>query len=68
MQRFVPLTSSLAENDEESALLAMLLDDFYQETFYAPVVPTVTEEVRSAHAVTSTGRKRSRRSHGYGRR
>jgi hypothetical protein len=25
-------------------LLAMLLDDFYQETFHAPVVPPASEE------------------------
>ena len=38
MQRFLPLARGLSEG-EESSLLAMLLDDFYQETFHAPVVP-----------------------------
>ena len=37
MSRFLPLAHQLSQ-DEESGLLAMLLDDFYQETFYAPVV------------------------------
>ena len=43
MQRFLPLAHQLSE-DEESNLLAMLLDDFYQETFHAPVVPLDVEE------------------------
>lgn len=45
MQRFVPLARSLAENDEDG-LLAMLLDDFYQENFYGPISPTVEEQPR----------------------
>jgi len=39
MLRFSPLAHRLTESEEESNLLAMLLDDFYQETFHAPVVP-----------------------------
>ena len=39
MQRFLPLVNSLSENEDGSQLLGMLLDDFYQETFHAPVVP-----------------------------
>jgi ATP-dependent RNA helicase DeaD len=68
MQRFVPLAHNLAENEEESPLLAMLLDDFYQETFYAPVIPAVSEEAPSTRTGAGSGRKRSRRSRGYGRR
>jgi len=44
MQRFLPLARSLNESDEETGLLAMLLDDFYQETFHAPVVPPAAED------------------------
>jgi ATP-dependent RNA helicase DeaD len=44
MQRFLPLARSLPENDEGAGLLAMLLDDFYQETFHAPVVPPASED------------------------
>ena len=44
-QRFVPLARNLAENEDESALIAMLLDDYYQETLHAPV-PQPTEAVR----------------------
>jgi ATP-dependent RNA helicase DeaD len=36
-QRFVPLGRSLAENEDESAIIAMLLDDFYQQTLHAPL-------------------------------
>ncbi|HEY3345286.1 MAG TPA: DEAD/DEAH box helicase [Anaerolineaceae bacterium] len=35
MQRFLPLARTLGESDEEASLLAMLLDDFYQDTFHA---------------------------------
>jgi ATP-dependent RNA helicase DeaD len=37
-QRFLPLVRSLAENDEELALLTMLLDDYYQQTLHG-IVP-----------------------------
>jgi ATP-dependent RNA helicase DeaD len=36
-QRFVALARSLAENEDESAITAMLLDDYYQQTLHAPV-------------------------------
>ena len=35
-QRFVPLARTLADNEDESALIAMLVDDYYQETLHAP--------------------------------
>ena len=38
-ERFVPLGRSLAQNEDESALIAMLLDDYYQETLHGPVTP-----------------------------
>lgn len=34
MRRFVPLARSLADNDELSGLVAMLLDDYYQEALH----------------------------------
>jgi len=46
MQRFVPLARRLVETTDESGLLAMLLDDFYQETFHAPVVPPAAQTNR----------------------
>ena len=36
-QRFVPLARSLAENEDESAIIAMLLDDYYQQMLHAPL-------------------------------
>ncbi len=41
-QRFVPLGRSLAENEEESAIIAMLLDDYYQQTLHAPLPQPAT--------------------------
>ncbi len=35
-KRFVPLARQLAETDDESAVIAMLLDDYYQELLHAP--------------------------------
>lgn len=35
-RRFEPLARSLAENEEESAIITMLLDEYYQKTLHAP--------------------------------
>ena len=35
-QRFIPLARALAENEDESKIIAMLLDDYYQQTLHAP--------------------------------
>ena len=35
-RRFVPLARSLSESDDELDLMAMLLDDYYQQTLHAP--------------------------------
>lgn len=37
MRRFISLGRSLAEAEEESPLIAMLLDDYYQRTLQAPL-------------------------------
>jgi len=34
MQRFVPLARALAESEDETAVIAMLVDDYYQETLH----------------------------------
>lgn len=40
MQRFLPLARNLAQSDDEMALIAMLLDDYYQQSLHAiPVQP-----------------------------
>ena len=36
MQRFVPLAIELSQSEDEASLIAMLLDDYYQETLHAP--------------------------------
>jgi ATP-dependent RNA helicase DeaD len=42
MQRFLPLARNLAQSDDELALIAMLLDDYYQQSLHAiPVQPMV---------------------------
>ena len=49
-QRFVPLARSLAENEDESALIAMLVDDCYQQTLHAP--PAATQAAPSPARVS----------------
>jgi ATP-dependent RNA helicase DeaD len=61
MQRFLPLASSLGES-EETSLLAMLLDDFYQETFHAPLVPPTPGKAEPASY--RAGRSKRPRSEG----
>jgi len=62
MQRFLSLTHELSETEEGAALMAMLLDDFYQETFYAPVVPPAEDRnTRQAKPRRSKPRSRSER-------
>lgn len=70
MQRFQNLVFSLAQTDEQASLLAMLLDDFYQESFHYPLgLPVETKPVskpssgspRPKQRSRSSGRSRSRR-------
>jgi ATP-dependent RNA helicase DeaD len=62
MQRFVPLAHTLGESEEQE-LLAMLLDDFYQETFHAPLVPPEPGDATPAQRAAS----RSKRPHAESR-
>ena len=50
MQRFIPLGRSLTEAEEESPLIAMLLDDYYQRTLQAPPETPAVEEAPPAPA------------------
>ena len=64
-QRFVPLARSLAENEDESAIIAMLLDDYYQQMLHAPLpqpsdVPAATEQ-RPPGADSNSRRRNYRR-------
>jgi ATP-dependent RNA helicase DeaD len=57
-QRFVPLARSLAENEDESAIIAMLLDDYYQLTLHAPVAqPAEPPAPRESASRSSAGRR-----------
>jgi ATP-dependent RNA helicase DeaD len=43
MQRFLPLARNLAQSEDELELITMLLDDYYQQSLYAPPVqPTAS--------------------------
>ncbi len=67
MQRFLPLARSLSESADETSLLAMLLDDFYQETFHAALVPPESEEAPGAPSkAAGSSHKGSRHSRGSG--
>ena len=44
MQRFIPLGRSLAEAEEDSPLIAMLLDDYYQRTLQSPPQTPLTQD------------------------
>jgi ATP-dependent RNA helicase DeaD len=62
MQRFLTLAHSLNESEEEAGLLAMLLDDFYHETFHAPPIPPALDEGRSiSHHIPAAKHKGSRK-------
>jgi ATP-dependent RNA helicase DeaD len=66
MQRFLPLARTLGES-EENGLLAMLLDDFYQDAFHGPLVPPEPRAAApSAHREGGSSRPSSGR--GGGRR
>jgi len=64
--RFVRLGRSLAESEDESAIVAMLLDDYYQQTLHAPVVQPAegappAESNRAPSPQSDRSRRRRRR-------
>lgn len=42
-RRFIPLARSLAETEDESAIITMLLDEYYQRLLHTPVAPPEAE-------------------------
>jgi ATP-dependent RNA helicase DeaD len=68
MRRFISLGRSLAEAEEESPLIAMLLDDYYQRTLQAPLQSPsgeaaeeeAPEEAAPTAAAKPPGKKRKR--------
>jgi ATP-dependent RNA helicase DeaD len=59
-QRFVPLARSLAENEDESAIIAMLLDDYYQQTLHAPLPQPSDAPASREQSPPGSGRSRRR--------
>ncbi len=59
MRRFRPLVDEWMESDEGQTLLAMIVDDFYQDSLHAP--PALPEE-KPAERPAAQERKRRRRS------
>lgn len=62
MERFIPLAQELGQSEEGLSLLAMLLDDYYQESLHNPP-PSPEPERQSARPKdrnSSRGRGRSR--------
>ena len=59
MQRFVPLARSLGESDDESQLVAMLLDDLYQASLHAPPVRPADDKERPKAAAKGDKRRRA---------
>ncbi|MBE2199093.1 MAG: DEAD/DEAH box helicase [Anaerolinea sp.] len=57
MHRFLPLVHSLADNEEGVSLLAMLLDDYYQQALHTP--PPLPEPEASHERRSSSDRGRS---------
>jgi ATP-dependent RNA helicase DeaD len=72
-QRFVPLARTLADNEDESALIAMLLDDYYQETLHPaapppPSTPKPSRDGSTQRPPRGKGRPRGPRGNGPRRR
>ena len=59
-QRFVPLARNLADNEDASPLIAMLLDDYYQQTLHAPVARLPRPAVPGAKSNRKPGRRHPR--------
>jgi ATP-dependent RNA helicase DeaD len=63
-QRFIPLARELAAEDDESPIIAMLLDDYYQQMLHGPSAPPIQDAPSNPSKRTSsrrTGRRRRRR-------
>jgi ATP-dependent RNA helicase DeaD len=58
--RFAPLARSLAETEDESAIITMLLDDYYQQTLHAPVVLPSDTPTPAKQKTSGPERKRRR--------
>lgn len=74
LQRFLRTVGELATNEDSQALLAMLIDEFYQKTFHAPLeqpvekLPEITRSISApapvqaaSEEVRPVGEKKKRR-------
>ncbi|MEZ4863645.1 MAG: DEAD/DEAH box helicase [Caldilineaceae bacterium] len=69
MKRFIPAIAEWADSEEGQALLAMLVDDFYQQSLHAPALPPIDEKApqrgerisRNPRSRDDKGRSRRRR-------
>lgn len=61
MRRFLPLARTLGQSEDEGELVAMLLDEAYQQSLHAPVEAPEPAEPRRAEPPSSQGQRRPRR-------
>jgi ATP-dependent RNA helicase DeaD len=60
MQRFLPLVRQLGQDEDPSFLLAMLLDDYYQQSLHGPApLPELRDVARTTERAGSDQRRRS---------
>ena len=59
MQRFAPMITELTQSEEGQALLAMLIDDFYQQSLHAPQVPLGEMPIKHGDRTKSGSQRRS---------
>ncbi|MBN1464163.1 DEAD/DEAH box helicase [candidate division KSB1 bacterium] len=59
--RFVPLARSLVESEDELAIIAMLVDDFYQKVLHQPLVQPEEAEPRQEISAKRPPRRRKDR-------
>ena len=60
-RRFEPLARSLAENEDESAIITMLLDEYYQRSLHAPALQPDGAPVAPRANQTGEFKRRRRR-------
>jgi len=59
--RLAALARNLAENEDELAIITMLLDDYYQQMLHAPVAPPPTSTTTAAAHRPPPAERRTRR-------
>ncbi len=60
-KRFEALGRELAQNEDESAIIAMLLDDYYQQVLHAPVAGPAPVTQKRKEGRPGKGKRRRRR-------